>query len=289
MATSELNREVLHWSDATWSAIDATVKVQADLIRTLRAVFKPADDPAMNPDHVPADQFDPDSMTIARGLTRPYFQIWVDFSLFDEQLTQQAESQQQNARKLAGLAAVQAAWAEELLFFQGENAEFPKAVRVQGVLGDKTWPGLWGLESAKKFASHKASSKTEASGNGERGQLMLLEAMASLASDGHPEPFVLFVGRDAQVQLNKLVPGTGKSTLELLSKSLSAVYQTPGLMRNQAILAHTGGPPAHTYQAQDVITAYYNQKTSGTRNPFKVFERVRFVVLDPSAFGRLEF
>src|SRR5215217_3514022 len=160
---NNLGRDEL-WSPEVWQEIDNAVLAEVGRIRVAQKTFPSSQSP--DGQYVPTDEFDPKTMTIAEGQTKPFIEISVDFRLTQGQVDNEATLR--TGRTLARLAAKSAALAEDILFFQGETASLPATVKVgnrksagPGLLGipgiqsldvDPLDPGIPGVYGGNTFA-----------------------------------------------------------------------------------------------------------------------------------------
>src|SRR5215210_5605528 len=89
------------WSEPVWQEIDDAVLAEVGQIRVAQKVFPSM--PSPNGQYVPADNFDPSTMTIAEGETKPFIEISVEFRLTQGQVDN--ETTLHTGRTLARLAA----------------------------------------------------------------------------------------------------------------------------------------------------------------------------------------
>src|SRR5215207_8016101 len=114
------------WSPEVWQEVDNAVLAEVGRIRVAQRVFPSM--PSPNGQYVPADNFDPNTMTIAEGETKPFIEISVEFRLTQGQVDN--ETTLHTSRTLARLAAKSIALAEDTLFFQGNGAKLPIGVKA---------------------------------------------------------------------------------------------------------------------------------------------------------------
>src|SRR5439155_5698199 len=132
------------WNDAIWQDIDKAVLAEIGRIRVAQKIFPSS--PMSNGSYVPADIFDPDTMSIAEGQTKPFIEISVEFPLTQTQVENEATLK--TGRTLARLATKSLALAEDLLFFQGADAKLPPEIRV--VNRNSAQNGLLGVAAQAK-------------------------------------------------------------------------------------------------------------------------------------------
>ena len=72
------------WNDTVWASIDDGVLASVGPIRVAQKVFMPV--LLTDATSVPADRFDPQQMSIEEGITKPYVELAVEFSLTNGQV-----------------------------------------------------------------------------------------------------------------------------------------------------------------------------------------------------------
>src|SRR5262245_20777145 len=131
MATNNLNRDDL-WTKDVWADIDKAVLAEVGPIRVAQKVFPTTT--MAGASNVPADVFDPATMSIEEGKTKPFIEISVDFRLTQSQVDN--ETTLHTARTLAKLAAKSLALAEDTLTFRGGGKDVPLPRRVKVINRD---------------------------------------------------------------------------------------------------------------------------------------------------------
>ena len=81
--TTSVNRAGF-WNDQVWGSIDDGVKQTVGAIRVVQMVFPTVQ--LANATSVPADVFNPEKMSITEGLTRPFIELAVEFTLTNGQV-----------------------------------------------------------------------------------------------------------------------------------------------------------------------------------------------------------
>jgi uncharacterized linocin/CFP29 family protein len=110
-----LGRDKL-WNQQIWSDIDNAVRDEVGRIRVAQKVFPCTLLPSGQ--QVPADKVGPELLHIEEGETKPFVEIWVEFTLTQSQV--ESEESLHTGRTLARMAANKVATAEDALLFQGE-------------------------------------------------------------------------------------------------------------------------------------------------------------------------
>ena len=147
-----LGRDML-WpaADSTaWDEIDKAVAAEVGRIRVGQKVFPTVQMP--DAPNVSLDQFNAQTMTIDEGLTSPFVEISLVFSLTRSQVDNEASLRK--GRTLALLAAKTHAQAEDEIFFQGNQApsfvnnQFPGLLTFPNI--NSAGGGLLGLVNANQ-------------------------------------------------------------------------------------------------------------------------------------------
>ena len=120
MAATSANRAGF-WNDTVWTSIDDGVSQSVGAIRVVQKVI-----PAVQlaeATSVPADNFNPQHMSIDEGITKPYAELAVEFHLTNGQVNEDPGGA--TALTLSKLAAKSLALAEDLILLQGNEGELP--------------------------------------------------------------------------------------------------------------------------------------------------------------------
>src|SRR6266566_2769355 len=128
------------WNDQVWGSIDEGVTKAVGAIRVLQKVFPTTQ--LANATSVPADVFNPRTMSIAEGITRPFIELAVEFPLTNGQVNDEPTGA--TAITLAKLAAKSLALGEDMVLLLGMNATLPPTVRIESGEGSMEH-GILGL------------------------------------------------------------------------------------------------------------------------------------------------
>ena len=279
--TANSSKRAAFWggdAGAVWAAIDLGVNDTLKNIRVVQTVILGTQLSGVMA--VPDDQPNLEKMSIAEGLTKPYIELSVEFSLSNGQAQDPTGFA---AIKLAKFAAKALALAEDLVFLQGGDAALPKTVRIES--GHKSvGKGLLGLAESTIVVEDIRSGAD--SGEGVLKAVMEGIAMLSSTQSG---PYYLVEDMNAFVATYGTTingnPTNGVLTPALLGGSISPSAAMPA---NTALLVATGGDPTTIYVDTDPITEPTHQDGPG-RYFFRTFERVQYVASDPRAFVKLDF
>jgi uncharacterized linocin/CFP29 family protein len=270
------------WTDQVWATIDDGVTKAVGAIRVAQKVFPTTQLPGVT--SVPADHFDPADMSIAEGLTRPYVELAVEFPLTNGQVNDDLAGA--TAITLSKLAAKSLALAEDMIIFQGRDANLPAAVRIESGR-DSIGHGIVGLVGNRRIdvAPPDPAAPTNSGG----GILAAIsQGIARLTADLQAPPFALIEDTNAfAATWGSVINGAPAYTV--LNQVLTGgIYGTGALPDNTALLVALGGDPTSIYIGSDPLTEPTNKERSG-QYFFRTFERVQFVARDHRAFVRLDF
>jgi uncharacterized linocin/CFP29 family protein len=297
-----LGRDKL-WNPETWTEIDKAVQTEVGRIRVAQKVFPTVQMP--NAANVSEDVFDPQTMSIAEGLTQPFVEISIEFPLRQSQVDNEATLR--NARTLARMAATTVALAEDLLFFQGANVPLPRGVLLTNQAAART--GLLNIvnpPNAPIPVVRPGRAQARQGGKGAQGGQAvgqvggygaatfnaLVSGIATLIAAGQPGPYALFLETSIYADTHQALDvqqGTLVTTADRIAPLVTGgLYGTGTLPANTGLLVSLGGEPTTIYVAQDAMTAYTQSDQQGIYR-FRVFERVQMIARDPRVFVRLQF
>lgn len=283
MAANNLNRDEL-WTKDVWQDIDKAVLAEVGPIRVAQKVFPTTT--MAGASNVPADVFDPATMSIEEGQTKPFIEISVDFRLTQSQVDN--ETTLHTARTLAKLAAKSLALAEDTLIFRGGGKDVPLPRRVKIINRDSAGQGLLGVVAADKTIA-VAAQPGKPGVYGEETFKAVAQGIARLIKDGQPGPFALVLESTIYADTYAPLPSTLVTTADRLIPLLpGGFYGTGTLPESTGFLVSLGGEPTTIYVGVDAITGYTQEDEEGGHR-FRVFERVQFVARDPQAYIKLEF
>ena len=270
------------WSEPVWKEIDDAVLAEVGQIRVAQKVFPSSQ--SANGQYVPADDFDPKTMTIAEGQTKPFIEISVEFRLTQGQVNNEATLR--TCKTLARLASKSAALVEDTLFFQGKDANLEASVKV--VNKDSAGPGLLKLKGIQSVDVDPLDPKNRGA-YGENTFKAVTKGISELTKRAQPGPYALILESAMYADTYAPMPTTLTTTADRLTPLLSGgFYATGTLPDSTGLLVSLGGEPTSLYVGQDAITAYTQEDGDGNSR-FRVFERVQLVARDHRAFVKLVF
>jgi uncharacterized linocin/CFP29 family protein len=272
------------WNETIWKGINDEVRKVAGTIRVAQKVF-----PTIildNPSSIPDDTFDLETFTIPEGLTKPFVEISVSFSLTPNQIAY--ESSLHTGLKLAKLRAAALAQAEDLVFFQGDRAEasLPADIKIRNL--DSAREGLLGL-AANVIDVALLTSPPAGALYGANTLNAVVQGISLLNDHAQPGPFALILDYRVMADAYSVLGGTLTTTADLITPLVTGgIVGTAALGAYQGLLVSLGGEPTTLYVGVDT-TAAFTEKNSEDDHFFRVFERVQYDARDPRAFVKLDF
>lgn len=283
VTTNNIRRAAFWSGDAgtVWAGIDQGVNNTLQNIRVMQTVISGTQLSGVS---VPQETVDFGTLSIEEGLTLPYIEIAVAFSLSNGQVQDPSGA---TAMRLAKLAAKDLALVEDLVFLQGEagRKHFPSTARIES--GDKfLGKGLLGLVESKPI---QVQNPVHAPGNsGESILAAVVEGLATLSAT-QSGPYYLVADMNSFIAVCGMtingIPTSQVLTPALLGGSIASSAAMPA---NTALLIATGGDPTTIYVDTDPVTEPTHQEGLG-RYVFRTYERVQYVASDPRAFVKLDF
>jgi hypothetical protein len=286
------------WTKDIWDGIDQAVQDEVGRIRVVQKAIPGVS--VQDAPNVPADQFEPDEMTIAEGITKPMIEISVEFSLTANQVAN--ESTQHTGQTLARLAAKKLALAEDTILLRG-HAELPKKVGARHLTSAGN--GLVGLSADTAGDRKKPFHVGPDENAGEEIFKAVTKGIAALTHKGQPGPYALIL--ESRLYADAFTPaGPALATVadRLLPTSPGAqallqggLYGTSVLSKDTGLLLSLGGDPTTIYlgtwqrtdgQTLDAVTSYTQQSEDGSCR-FRLSERIQFVARERTALLDLVF
>jgi uncharacterized linocin/CFP29 family protein len=279
------------WNAQTWNDIERAVMADVGRVRVAQKVFPSQQKPGQ--DNVQADILmygqspagdGGGPLMIREGVTVPFIEISAKFALTQSQLNN--ESSLRTAQTLAQLTARKIALAEDLLIFQGKNAELPQGVVVTNLLTN--WEGLLNLEGMLDPIRVEPLSGA-GGGYGENTFRAVSQGISALISAGHPGPYALILETSAFADTHAPVSNTLVTTSDRIIPLVDGrFYGTGTLPANTGLLVSLGGNPTTIHISQDAGVVYNWEDPFGNHR-FRVFERMQVVAREPEAFVKLQF
>ena len=270
------------WTPSVWASIDEGVTASMGAIRVAQKVFPTW--PLPKTTSVPADIFDFNTMSIAEGVTLPYIEPAVQFSLTSGQVKNDPSGS--TAITLAKLAAKSLALAEDTIFLQGGNADLPQGVQIESG-GNAIGQGLLGLVNEQTITVQPPDPGAPTNSGGE-----ILAAIAQgiklLTNETQGPPFALIEDTNAWAATWGSVIN-GEPAYSILNQVLTGgIYGTGAMPPDTGLLIALGGDPTTIYIGTDAVTEPTAQETRGLYF-FRTFEDIQLVARDQRAFVRLDF
>lgn len=280
-----------YWDPTT---IASQLQSAAGAIRVAQQIFY-CDTSMQGSTSVPADIFDPDTMSIKEGITKPFIEISSEFRLTNGQAS---DASGQTGTTLAMLAARRLALVEDLLFFRGNDVELeeiPSTVKIESGR-ESAGRGIFGL------AQHEIPVKPTNGGSVADSGLEILgavlEGISVLSNPRNLQPpkYALILDNQAYaVTGGSAINGIPTMTVlgSLTAMLTPQIYQTGALPAYSGILASLGGDPGNpgstTIHIGSDIAAEQTTRDGEGHFRYRAFERVQIVARDPRAFVKLDF
>ncbi len=270
------------WNDQVWSSIDDGVTKAVGAIRVAQKVFPTVQLTGVT--SVPADHFNPEKMSIAEGLTKPYVELAVEFPLTNGQVN--ADTTGATAITLAKFAAKSLALGEDMVILQGKDATLPSTVRIESG-GESIGNGILGLVSGRTVVVNPPDPGAPTNSGGEI-LAAVSRAIALLTKDQQAPPYGLIEDTNAFAATWGSVIN-GAPAYSVLNPVLTGgIYGTGAMPANTGLLVALGGDPTTIYSGSDPVTEPTHKSGAG-QYFFRTFERVQFVARDHRAFVKLDF
>ena len=271
------------WSDQVWAAMDDGVTTAASAIRVAQNVFPTV--PLANVTSVPADIFDPDRMSIAEGLTKPFVELAVEIALTNGQVNQDPTGEA--AITLSKLAARSLALGEDMVILQGNKAELHHTVRIESG-GESLHNGILGLVHNEHIVVVQPPDGRAPTNSGGEILAAVAKGIALLTKKLQAPPFALIEDTRAFAATWGSVIN-GAPAYSVLNPVLTGgLFGTGAMPDHTGLLIALGGDPTTIYCGADAKTEPTHQGSAG-QYLFRTFERIQFVARDPRAFVRLDF
>ena len=269
------------WTDQVWASIDDGVTTSAGAIRVAQNVF--LTEPLANMTLVPADVFDPKTMSIAEGISKPFIELAVEFSLTNGQVNDDPTGK--TAITLSKLAARPLALAEDMIILQGGDADL-SGVQVESGK-DSLEHGLLGVASGREITVKPPDPDAPTNSGG---QILsaVAKGIALLTRDLQAPPFALIQDTSASAATwGSFINGAPAHTV-LDSVLARGIYGTGAMPADTGLLIALGGDPTTIYIGSEAVTEHTHKGKGGVYH-FRTFERVQYVARDRRAFVKLDF
>jgi uncharacterized linocin/CFP29 family protein len=271
------------WNQQIWSDIDNAVRDEVGRVRVAQKVFPCTLVP--NGQQVPKDQLSTSASNILKieeGQTKPFVEIWVEFSLTQSQV--ENEENLHTGRTLARMAANKIAVAEDTLLFRGKAKAVEalmtmsgKSSLVQEVNADSLDEGFLG--GVRDFLEVKPDDLVD----------KVAAGIATLMNAQHYGPYALFLPAKRFAYASTPLSGTMVTPGDRITPLVTGGFHGTGcLPDDDGLLVSLGGEPTTIYLGIDATTAFTQIEPNGIYR-FRVFERFQVVERDWAAFLRLKF
>jgi uncharacterized linocin/CFP29 family protein len=269
------------WTDSVWSSIDAGVTQAVGAIRVAQKIWPTVSLPDVT--SVPADEFNPEKMSITEGLTKPYVELAVEFSLTNGQVN--SDPAGVTAITLAKLAAKALALAEDMVILQGRNVKLPPTIRIESG-GDSLGDGIIGV--AKRSITVEAPDPAAPTNSGGNILAAIAQGIAQLTAEQQAPPYALIEDTNAFAATWGSVINSAPAYTVLNPVLTGGISGTGAMPANTGLLIALGGDPTTIYLGVDATTEPTHKAGAG-QYFFRAFERAQYVARDPRAFVKLDF
>jgi uncharacterized linocin/CFP29 family protein len=264
-------------------------------VRSAQKVF-PATEYETSPTAIPNDVINFADLSISEGQTKPFVEIFQEFSLTSAQVLN--EPQLNTCRTLARMAAKAIALAEDTVIFQGGKGKLPANVKAE--LIESAGAGLLGVASPNDADDNdpaKVSVPIEVPRASTRPGLLFGEnvfsavaaGIAKLSAKGQGPRFALFL--PLQVFADTFGPSSDSGLVTVADRIKPLVeggfQESFGLPQESGFLAALAGDPTRLFVGREATAEFVRME--GSRYFFRVVERIQFVARDPRAFVLLKF
>jgi Encapsulating protein for peroxidase len=298
----------INWPDAVWQEINQGVTREVSKVRVAQKIF-PTSSFTDNPTQVPDEVINFSTLTIREGTTKPYTELFAEFSMTSTQVQQ--EPAQHVGRTLAIMAAKALALGEDRYFYQLSNrgarrdpdptksdVKFEPPVRIVnwrtsldfGLLAEANPPDADDSDSTKvsKPISVELSTGSNATW-GENTFEAVTKGISLLVAKTQAPNYALVLPTEPYA--DTYVPPSNASlvtTADRIRPLVEGGFYTSGVLPpDEGLLVAQGGEPVKLYVGREATTEYVRKE--GANYFFRVVERIQYVVRDPRALVLLKF
>jgi uncharacterized linocin/CFP29 family protein len=304
----------INWPDAVWQEINAGVMREVSKVRVAQKIF-PTSVLTDNPTQVADEVINFGALTIREGATKPYTEIFAEFSLTSTQVQQ--ESTQHVGRTLAIMAAKALALAEDRYFYQvsdraarrdpdpaNSDVKFVRPVKIEnwrtnldfGLLAEARPKDDKGDDAGDDADSTKVSKLIDVQPStgsnatwGENTFKAVTRGISLLVAKTQAPNYALVLPTDPYA--DTFVPPGNESlvtTADRIRPLVEGGFYTSGVLPpDEGLLVALGGEPIKLYVGREATTEFVRKE--GANYFFRVVERVQYVVRDPRALVLLRF
>ncbi len=271
----------INWPDTVWKDINDGVVTEVKKVRVAQKVFSTTifDN---YPVQIPNEIINFTDLSIKEGETKPFVDIYVEFTLTSPQVKQ--ETDQKICHKLAIMAAKVVALAEDAYFFQ-KSDRGPR----NGLLAEANPPDANDDDANKVSKPIPVPRSKDLAIWGENTFKAVTDGITKLVAKGQAPNYALFL--PTQVYADTFVPPSPASLVTTADRITPLVeggfYSSGVLPENEGLLVALGGEPTKLYVGQEASTDCVRKE--GVKYHFQVIERVQYVVRDPRSLVLLKF
>jgi uncharacterized linocin/CFP29 family protein len=282
---SNYGRDAL-WDDATWAELDQVVAEEAKRVRVGQKVFRTEDVRSADgaaPFWISRTEIDRAGLglTLPEEEGTPFVEISVPFRLTPAQA--EAEAVLHTARTLARAAAMYLALAEDHVVFRGNVIKYlrwgvraPNARAGTGLVDVSQARGVLPVNHPPPRAGEEANELVNTVNAG----------LGQLAAQGWTDPYALVLGTDLYETVSRrLRPGSDETASHRLAPRLRHCVVCGALDPNTGILVSLAGEGVTIFTSQEPRVGFSGQQVLNNNVAayiFRVYERIQYVVRDPS-------
>ena len=298
----------INWPDAVWQEINEGVMREVSKVRVAQKIF-PTSVLTDNPTQVADEVINFVALTIREGVTKPYTELFAEFSLTSTQVQQ--ESTQHVGRTLAIMAAKALALAEDRYFYQvsdrgarrdpdpnSSDVKFEPPVEIVnwrtdldfGLLAEANPPDANDTDSTRVSKPIEVTPSTGSNATwGENTFKAVTRGISLLVAKTQAPNYALVLPTDPYA--DTFVPPGDESlvtTADRIRPLVEGGFYTSGVLpQDEGLLVALGGEPVKLYVGREATTEFVRKE--GANFFFRVVERVQYVVRDPRALVLLKF
>ena len=297
----------VNWSDATWQEINQGVMREASKLRVAQKIF-PTSSFSDNPTQVADEQINFQNLTISEGATKPYTELFAEFSLTSTQVQQ--EPTQHVCRTLAIMAAKALALAEDRYFYQvsdrakkrdpdpkNSDVKFEPPVNIVnwrtkldlGLLAEANPADADDTDSTKVSKPITVDPSGDNATWGANTFAAVAKGISLLVGKTQAPNYALVLPTEPYA--DTFVPPSNASlvtTADRIRPLVEGGFYSSGILpQYEGLLVALGGEPVKLYVGREATTEFVRKE--GANYFFRVVERVQYVVRDPRALVLLQF
>jgi len=278
------NSNEVNWSDTIWSNVNDSVKTEVMNTRIVQKVI-PSKVLDNDPTEIQDSSIDIANLSIPEGKTKPFVDIYVEFSLTGAQVKK--EEQLNTCQTLARMGAKEIALAEDMVLFQGGN-KLP-AGKVKSDFNKESIKGFLNEPNISTIKVPMLANPRPGLIYGENVFSAVANGIAILTGNAQAPNFALFL--PTKIYADTYVSPADASLVTTAERIkplvLGGFYSTGTIPEFQGLLLALGGDPSKIYIGMEAKVEYVRME--GSNYFFRVVERIQYVVRDVRSLLVLNF